>query len=129
MEAGIPADRRGMVIVVDSSFISRVVALLLGGAGEGSAPTLVADGPPRGWSGVARLLTVVGDQFAGDLEAQAALTAVEVSTPDRITDLADAVRRHAEIDPAFLAKVRLLVIDAYADPTTAAALPDPSPRL
>jgi hypothetical protein len=127
--AGSPAGPAGMVTVVDSSFVSHVVALLLAKAGQGIASPLVEGGPRRGWPGLARLRAVVGDQFAGDLRAQAALAAAEGNAPERITELAAAVRRHADNDPAFLMRIRALVVDAYADPATAAVLPDPSPRL
>ncbi|GAA2623944.1 hypothetical protein [Paractinoplanes durhamensis] len=89
--------------MVDTVFVSAVVVLLLREDTTG-AP----------WAGTRRLADVVRTAVAGE--------------PGADRDLAGAIRRRMEADAGFLADVRGLVVEAYADPSVAARLPDPSPR-
>jgi len=117
--------------VPDPSFIAVVAALLLANAGEGFGPAVGGEAGRIGWSGLGRLLAIVRARFAGDADAERALTEAQRKPTGQyaMNDLAAAVERHADIDPGFREEIRRLVVDAYADPVTARRLPDPSPRI
>jgi hypothetical protein len=113
----------------DRSFIALTVAMLLAKSTEGFGA--VGEAGALTWSGASGLLTLVRARFAGDSDAEHALTAAqqEPAQKGRINDLAAAVKRHADLYPDFHDEIRRLVVDAYADPVTARGLPDPSPRI
>ncbi|WP_189330729.1 hypothetical protein [Actinoplanes ianthinogenes] len=51
------------------------------------------------------------------------------SSPDEVLDLLGTVHRRIQADPVFREEARQLVVAAYADPSIAPMLPDPSPGL
>jgi hypothetical protein len=95
------------VILIDLWFVSRVAAVLL------------EDRPA--WPGSVNLVRLVGDRLGEHGRG--------ADEPDRLNALARALHRHAALDPDFRERLRGCVVDAYADPVTAARLPNPAPRL
>ncbi|MEU4426914.1 hypothetical protein AB0F81_40355 [Actinoplanes sp. NPDC024001] len=106
--------------MTDTTFLSSVAVRLLA-PGETSG---------EGWARRDELAATVEARLRDDPAGRRALAAVlaQRASAAQVLDLLAAVRRHADRDGPFLARLRVLVVAAYADPTVLPSLPDPAPE-